>query len=210
MTGLTDVTLEPAPAAAPTPPPRTLRWRFRGWQLLPVLLVAAAAMIGGMRHVSTTFDEILMPTAGARGYATGHFDLVNDHPRFAQYLYGLPVYLSRPHYPPESVKWGYWTRYSYARAFYWEVGNDPERIAFIARLAGVAMALLLAFAVYLYGRRFGRGVGLLAAGLVAFLPDVLGHGSITYNDVPMALGYLLGIWALDAAVCRPTFPRILL
>lgn len=199
----------PASAATASASAPTARhpWRLRPWMLLVLLLVAGAAMIGGARSTSATFDEILLPAAGARGYTTGDFSLVLDHPPLLQYVYGLPVAIMHPHYPLE-IGWHYLARYVYARAFFWEVGNDPVRTLMAARLMAVLIALLLAVTVYRYARRFGEGPALLAAGLVAFLPDVLAHAGIAYNDVPMALAFLLGAWALDAAVRRPTLARV--
>ncbi|HEX6308355.1 MAG TPA: glycosyltransferase family 39 protein [Longimicrobiales bacterium] len=170
----------------------------------------AVAAAGAMRHTSTTFDEVLLPAAGARGYASGEFNLVTDHPPFLQYVYGLPVYLAGASYPPE-IGWDYHSRYQYATTFYFASGNDPERIAFIGRLPGIVIGALLIVATFLFTRAAaGRIAGLLAAGLVAFLPDVLAHSGISYNDVPLALVVLLATWASDAAARDPRLQRIAL
>ncbi len=199
-----------APAAAGPRLPARLGPRLHAAALALILVVCGVAIVGAMRHTSTTFDEILLPSAGARGYATGRFDLVLDHPPLMQYVYGLPVYLTHPRIPAEPAGgWRYDFRYIYAQQFYWGVGNDPERLAFVARLVAAAIALLLVVAAYAFTRRrFGPAEGLLAAGLVAFLPDVLAHGGISYNDVPVALAFLLGVWALDGAARRPTLGRV--
>ena len=194
------------------PPPVTSspvhrRW---SWLLLPVLLLAGGATIAGMRHTSTAFDETLLAASGARGYATGKFDLILDHPPLFQYVYGAPVYLSRPHYPTETLRWEYKYRFRYARMLFFESGNDPIGLAFRMRLVAVAIAMGLVALLYLYARRFGRGVALLAATLLAFMPDMLAHGGIAYNDVPMALVFLLGAWALDEMVRQPTWQRSIL
>jgi hypothetical protein len=179
------------------------------WALAIVVvagLIGSAATIGAMRHQSTTFDEILMPSAGARGYATGRFDLVLDHPPIAQYLYGLPTFLSSPDYPDETnVRYQYPQRYPYAQAFYFESANDPETVAFRARLLAVAIAFALTLLVYAYTRRtFGALPAVIAGVATAFMPDVLAHGGITYNDVPMGVAFLGAVWGLDAAARRPT------
>jgi 4-amino-4-deoxy-L-arabinose transferase-like glycosyltransferase len=54
------------------------------------------------------------------------------------------------------------------------------------------------------GSAYGRTAGLLAAGLVAFLPDVLAHGGVAYNDLPLALAFFAALWAVDSAARRPT------
>jgi hypothetical protein len=175
--------------------------------------VFAVITTASIRRTSTTFDEILLPAAGARGYVTGKFDLVTDHPPLLQYVYGLPVYLSRPNYPRESTNdpWSYDYRYGYAQAFFWLSGNDPERIAFLARLMGVAIGVLLIGCTFLYTRTaVGPREAVVAAALVAFVPDVLAHSGISYNDVPLALIILLAGWALDAAFRQPSLGRVAL
>ena len=183
-------------------------------RILLALIVAVFAGVAGtaIRHTSTTFDEVLLPSAGARGYVTGEFDLVLDHPPFLQYLYGLPVYLDGPNYPREDVvDWSYPGRYQYANAFYFGSGNDPERIAFIARLVGVALGVLLILTTFAFTRSaYGRSAGVVAAALVAFVPDVLAHSGISYNDVPLALVLLAATWAGDVAARDPRIGRIAL
>ena len=194
--------LMPAPVLAPA------RVRVRRWLILLPLAVSLGATVLAMRRTSTTFDEIVLIAGGARGFRTGHFDLAPDHPPLMQYVYGLPAYLSHPRYPVERGSWGSRTRYNYARAFFWSVSNDPERLAFRSRLVAALLAGLLVLATWAFVRRaYGDGPALLAGTLVAFLPDVLAHGGVAYNDVPMALAYLSTLWAVDAAARRPTLAR---
>lgn len=198
-----------AETASPVSGPARARATFA--LLAMIIGVSAAATIGAMRHQSTTFDEILMPAAGARGFSTGDFDLVLDHPPLAQYLYGLPVWLSGPNLPDESqVRFSYPSRYPYARLFFWGVGNDPERIAFLARLVGVVVAAGLVLTVFVFARRAAGDVAaIFAAGATAFLPDVLAHGGISYNDVPMALAWFGAVWALDYGARRADLRGVL-
>ena len=72
-------------------------------RLLALLVLAFVVVAGSaMLRTSTTFDEIVFSTVGARGMRLGDFSLVNDHPRLAQYMFGLPIYLSGAAYPPEA------------------------------------------------------------------------------------------------------------
>lgn len=185
--------------------------RFRpAWILAAIVLVSTTATVLAMRRTSTTFDEIVLISAGARGYTNGKFDLAPDHPPFMQYLYGLPVFLTHPRYPAEvgydTHNTGY--RYLYARQFFWQVGNNAERAAFLGRLPAALCALLLVLTTYAFTRRaVGIAGGLLAATLVAFTPDVLAHGGVAYNDVPLALTYFLAVWALDRVIREPGWKR---
>ncbi len=186
-------------------------WR-RAARVRPGLLLAAlivttslAFTVAAMRTTSTTFDEILLPAAGARGFETGRFDLIVEQPPLMEYLYGLPVWLSGPRYPAESGRsWTVADRYEYAQDLFWRSGNDPERLALLARLVAAALTAALTLSVMLLTMaRFGTGAGLVAGLLVAFLPDTLAHGGVTWNDLPAALALFWAVWALDRAVRRP-------
>ena len=173
-------------------------------RLLALLVVVFIALVvGGMRNTSTTFDETLFPAAGARALETGDFTLVRDHPRLPQYLYGVPAWLTHPHYPAESTPpWDHATRYRYGRLFFFASGNPAEALAFVVRLAAVLCGVALVIATYSCARRHSSpGVALLAAALVALVPDVIAHSGIAYNDVPAALTMLAGVYAIDRA-CR--------
>ena len=181
--------------------------RPRAGLLLAVLLVAFVGLAASaMLRTSTTFDEIILPAAGARGYATGDFGMVLDHPPVMQYVYGLPLRLMDLRYPPEAGRhWSHIARYQYAQALLWGSGNAPERIVAASRLVAVAIGALLVWATYALGRRsLGQGPALLAAALVAFLPDVLAHSGITYNDVPVTLALFAAVFAADRAVRAPS------
>jgi dolichyl-phosphate-mannose--protein O-mannosyl transferase len=181
------------------------------WLLALICIVSTLATIAAMRRTSPTFDEVVLYTAGARGYHNGGtFDLAPDHPPLMQYVYGLPVFLSKPTYPSEkgwdTQSTGY--RYLYARQMLYDSGNDPKQMSFLGRLPAVLFVLLLILATYFFTRRhFGATAALIAATLVAFLPDVLAHGGVAYNDLPLAFAYLAAIWALDNVIRMPTWQR---
>jgi predicted membrane-bound dolichyl-phosphate-mannose-protein mannosyltransferase len=177
--------------------------------LLLLLVGVATVMASATRYNSVTFDEITTMSGGARGYEMRRWDLMPDYPPVTQYLYGLPGYLSGLNYPDETgAGEAPPSRYPYAQALMFESGNDPEQIAFRARLVAVALALLLALLTFLFTRsHYGAGAGLLAASLVAFLPDVLAHGGVAYNDVPVAAAFLAALWAVDECVRKPSVWR---
>src|SRR5258708_6146298 len=187
--------------------------RFSHSRLLALLALAFVVLAGSaMLRTSTTFDEIVFSAVGARGFRTGDFGMVNDHPRLAQYLFGLPVYLLDVSYPPEQGHaWDWFSRYHYARALFWGAGNSPEQIAMATRLVGLAFGTLTVLATFFFARRhMGAGAALFAAALVAFLPDMLAHSGVAYNDVPLAFGLLVSVYALDAAVREPRPRRVAL
>jgi hypothetical protein len=209
------ITLPSQPAQTGPSGSKPLRHAGAAWAAIALAALCTTITAAASRNTSVTFDEIVLMAGGARGYETGKFDIAPEHPPLPQYLYGLPIWLSRPAYPQasEAPDWregirDFSYRYGYARDFFWNVGNDPERAAFLGRSVGALMAGLLVIAVFAWTRRlYGDGEALLAAGLVAFLPDVLAHGGVAYNDVPLTLAYLLALWSLDSAVRRPSLAR---
>ena len=184
-------------------------------RLSPQRLLALVALVfvvvsgSAMLRTSATFDEIVFLSAGARGIHTGDYSM--DHLRLPQYVYGAPAWLEAVHYPSENAHWSAISRYQYSRVFLWGVGNAPERILITARLVALGFGLATVLAVFLLSRRYlGEWAALLAAALTAFLPDVLAHSGIAYNDIPAAFGFLVGVHLLDAAVRRPTAARVVL
>lgn len=179
------------------------------WIAVALALATGLTVVSSMRHTSVTFDETFMIPSGARGYDVGRFDMTLDHPPVTQYLYGLPVHLDGARAPEEAPgRWGMHNRFTYGREFLFESGNDPERVVFLARLMAAAMAGLLVLVVFrITAGIAGRAAALVAAFLVAFLPDVMAHGGIAYNDVPLALAFLAALWAIDTAARWPSLPR---
>jgi len=178
---------------------------------LAALLVTVFVLLAGsaMLRTSPTFDEIVFPAVGARGLHNGDFSMVNDHPRLPQYVLGLPLYLSGVHYPPEEgYRWNWWTRYQYSEYLYWAAGNSAEAVTVSARLVGLAFGAFTVLATFLLARRhMPAGAALTAATIVAFMPDILGHSGVAYNDVPLAFGVLVSVYALDALVREPSARR---
>ncbi|MGD2068923.1 MAG: glycosyltransferase family 39 protein, partial [Gemmatimonadota bacterium] len=190
------------PSTNPAPAAR----RYRAGLVLVLLVVGGTSAVAASR-TSTTFDEIVLVAAGARALETGSWSMVLDQPPLMPLLYGLPVWAAGVRYPSEVRErgWTYDDRWEYARALFFGVGNDPERVAWRARLVALALAMVLIAVAYAYGVWIeGPRTGLIAAFLVGFLPDVMAHAGVAYNDVPMALAYLLAVWALDAAIRRPS------
>ncbi len=185
---------------------RTARW----WALVVTLsLVAGGATAAAMRHMSATFDEIVLVAGGLRGLEHGQWDMITGQPPLMMYAYGAAARTASPRLPPEKGEvWGVERGWEYAQTLFFRLGNDPVLVLDRARLVGAALVVLLVLAAGLYGAWMGGPTaGALAALLVAAIPDVLAHGGVAYNDLPLALAFLVALWAMDAAVRRPSPAR---
>jgi 4-amino-4-deoxy-L-arabinose transferase-like glycosyltransferase len=108
-------------------------------------------------------------------------------------------------------RWGVYNRFDYAREFFFTHGNNPEALAFAARIAAILVAAGLATLVAAFAwRHDGPLAALFSTAIIAFLPDVLAHGAIAYNDVPLALCFFAALWATDHFVRAPTVLRAVL
>lgn len=196
--------------------------RRRLWLAGIIVAILAGALTAtlAMRRNSTTFDEIFMVASGAHGLSSGDWDMTLDHPPILQYFYGVAAHLAGVKLPEDNVAlmprqdralpWQS-NRFIYAQELYFRIGNDPERIAFYTRLVAILFFLGLAAAVATFTwRAVGPSAALLATVFTVFLPDVLAHAGIAYNDLPLAFAFFLGTWAWDVAIRRPTVKHAVL
>jgi Co/Zn/Cd efflux system component len=176
--------------------------------LIAVLALATASLsFMSSRHLSATFDEIILVAGGVRGVQNGRWDMVTDQPPLMMYAYGIAAGSANPVLPGEDRPWLFDDRWEYARRLFFTNGNDPQQLLGRARVVSSVMAGLLVASAGLYAWWIaGPLAGVLGAGITALLPDVLGHGGVAYNDLPLALAFLLALWALDVAARGPS-PR---
>lgn len=197
-----DQAAEP-PRRGPAASPRALA------VVVGVALLACAVTAGAMLRTSATFDEIVLVAGGLRGLERGAWDMVTGQPPVMMYLYGGAARTAGPSLPVEDGSWTVERGWAYARAVFFGQGNDPVGLLRRARWVGVAAVGVLVvtaglWAAWITGPVTGLWAAVLAAIMVAGLPDVLAHGGVAYNDLPLALAFLVALWALDGAVRHPT------
>ncbi|MEH1016070.1 phospholipid carrier-dependent glycosyltransferase [Micromonospora sp. CPCC 206060] len=182
----------------------TLRRAAGSRWLVPVLAAIllgqlAVAMLTAAREQSPTVDEpVYIGTAAV--YLTRHSIQLNpEHPPLAKLLVAAALAPADVRLDPDYDE-GQWRIGN--RVLYGET-NDADRILFLARLPTILLTLLFGLVVYAFGRDLGtRWGGLLALTLYAFSPDVIAHGSLATNDVPLAGFLLTTLWLLWRARAR--------
>lgn len=181
------------------------------------LIVAGAFTVQciGAWQDSQTTDEGAHLAAGRSYWQTGDYRLNPEHPPFIKYLAAAPLLLI-PSTRVDTTSW-YW-----AERDEWHLGQlllydhraeigGARVIMFVARLPMIGLWLLLLWLVWSWAtQRWGGLAGLTSLLVVAFDPNLLGHGHLVTTDVGLTLGFLATIWALDRFLRQPRWRTLLL
>ena len=176
-----------------------------------VVVICAVALTTGVlarlaaRRTSATFDEIILVAGGVRGLEQGRWNMVTDQPPLAMYAYGLAARGAVEAFPPEDRAWDFDQRWNYACLLFFGMNNDRDAVLGRARLVASGAAAIVVLGTGLFGLWIaGPVAGVLAGIFTALIPDVMAHGGVAYNDLPLAAAFLFAVWALDVAVRKPS------
>ncbi len=158
-----------------------------------LILLHAALADRSLEAKSPTFDETAHLVAGFSYWETGDFRLNPESGVLPQLWAGLVPWLGGARSPDFSgAAWESGDDWSLARAFLYEVGNDPGRLLRCARRSMLLLGAALGGVVYaLTLRRYGAGAGLLALWLYAFCPNALAHARLVTADIAFSLAFTL-------------------
>jgi hypothetical protein len=160
----------------------------------------AAGMVTAAQQQSPVIDEVVYIGAAAV-YPTRHDLQINpEHPPLGKLLSAAGLAFTDVRLDPEFQG----SQWQIGRQVLYREGNDADRLLFLARLPMIILTLLFGLVVFAFGRDLvGNTGGLVGLGLYAFSPDVIAHGSLATNDVPMAGFLLTSAWLLWRARRRP-------
>jgi hypothetical protein len=162
-----------------------------------------------MRMKSATYDEPIYVTAGYTHLALRDFRVNPQTPPLAKLIAAAPLLALDVTFRTDDVAWREGYQNKLARQFFYR-WNDAGRVLFWTRLPVVALACLLAAAVYLWTRRrLGGGAAVVALLLCVLNPDVLAHGQIATTDVALALFVFLTVVLFERVVERATPLRVI-
>jgi hypothetical protein len=174
----------------------------------PALVLAAGLALfcvlalSSMRVKSATYDEPIYVTAGYTHLALRDFRVNPQTPPLAKMIAAAPLLALDVTFRTDDVAWREGYQNKLARQFFYH-WNDAARILFWTRLPIVALACLLAAAVYLWTRRHLGGRPAAVALLLCVLsPDVLAHGQLATTDVALALFVFLTVVVFERLVDR--------
>ncbi|MFD0974069.1 ArnT family glycosyltransferase [Plantactinospora endophytica] len=188
--------------AGPEPARNWRRHLPRLWPLLVLVLLGqmALGMVTAAREQSPTADEPVYVGAAVDYLQHRDLRLNPEHPPLAKLVSATGLAFADVQLPHDTRS-GQWQVGD--RALYGP-GNDADRVLWLARLPMVVLTLLFGLVVFAFARDlFGTGGGLVALALYSFSPDVIAHGSLATNDVPLAGFLLTTMWLLWRARRHP-------
>jgi hypothetical protein len=173
------------------------------------LAVYATLATSSERHKSAVFDEIIHLPPGYAIVKLGDHRMNPLHPPLARVIAALPLLFLDVRVDPDDLAWRTARPWEWGKRFLYR-WNDGDHLLFWGRLPIVALAMVLALAVFLWARRlWGLPAGFLALFLCVLNPDVLAHGHLATNDLPVVLFVFLSVVAFERLVERVTVARVL-
>ncbi|HEU0092517.1 MAG TPA: glycosyltransferase family 39 protein, partial [Vicinamibacteria bacterium] len=177
------------------------------WVALALAVYAALATLSE-RHKSAVFDEIIHLPPGYAIVKLGDHRMNPLHPPLARVIAAWPLLFMDVHVDPDDLAWRTARPWEWGKRFLYR-WNDGDHLLFWGRLPVVALAMILAVAVFLWARRlWGLPAGFLALFLCVLNPDVLAHGHLATNDLPVVLFVFLSVIAFDRVAQRVTLARV--
>ncbi len=187
-----------------------------------LLLVFVAAGAWSLSRESATFDETTHLPAGYTYLDRLDFRHNPEHPPLAKMWAALPLRLARlvepdyasPHWvgrriPPEDPQrsranqWLFGHELLYGRLDD-PVRRDPQRLLVPARLAILALGLLLCLVVYAWAHEiWGLAGARIALLLCCLSPAVLAHARYVTTDLAAALGFASTLWCFRRWTLKP-------
>jgi 4-amino-4-deoxy-L-arabinose transferase-like glycosyltransferase len=135
---------------------------------------------------STTFDELIHVTAGYTYWSQNDYRLQPENGNLPQRFMALPVFCLGYSFPQlkDDPAWHRSEVSVLGRKFFYQSGNDADRLLLWARgmmgLVGVGLGAL----IYLIARElFDASVALAAVVLFVFCPTMLAYGALATSDM---------------------------
>lgn len=159
-----------------------------------LLCSMAFSLLQGAKNDSATSDELAHLDAGYT-YVTLHdYRLNPEHPPLLKDLAGLSLSTIHPSFPLDYYQ-SHLAQYDVAHKFFFHNGNDPERMLYYGRLPAVALTLLLGLFVFLWSVELnGSLAGLASLALFAFDPNLIAHGHLITQDMPLATMMVINLY----------------
>ncbi len=186
--------------------------------LLMILIGHSWLSIDTIRQSSVTVDEFAHVPSGYLTLISGETGLYRKNPPLVKALLALPWLVDKPKIPTfqrDRIR-DSWYPWIYATQLMMKNRDGYRSLFTHARLVNLALSLVVAIILFLWGKRLsGNRGGLITAFLYAFSPTILGYASIATIDIGPSLFLLLPLFFLSHSdespqpIERASFPIIL-
>ena len=173
------------------------RYRFVHLLAILIAILHAAMAVTAVNTKSPTFDEPQHLTAGYSYWVTNDFRLDPENGNLPVRWAALPLLLDGPKFVPLNDRaWQSAHEGQTAHQFFYELGNDPDRVLGDARMMMSIFGAALCLLIFRCAREFFGVLGaLLAESIAAFDPNFLAHSALVTSDVPAAFFFTAAIWS---------------
>jgi len=186
---------------------------FRRENLLAALLLGALCLqaVPPVFSQSPTSDEFSHHVPSGHSYwVTRDFRMNPASPPLPRMLTALPLLFTRVRAPLDDVSWREGNAPAYARKFFYESGEDAQRLIVLARLPILVLSLLFGAVLFAWTRRrFGPAAALGALALYAFCPNVIAHSSLATADLAVAFFIFLTLAGFGSYLEEPSWKKAL-
>ncbi|MDA8745105.1 glycosyltransferase family 39 protein [Rubripirellula amarantea] len=166
-------------------------------KLLALLTFQALILTFVAYWQSPCSDEFGHAYAGLQFWDNNNLELFNVNPPLVRAIAALPLYLEPLEFFPEQTSNHKLSRpeFPLGRELYSLNGSPFRSRLFAGRLLVASFAMLGTLACYLLGKHLGNeSTGLVAAAFWVFQPQIISHGALITNDVPVAATMALFVW----------------
>ncbi|MFA6551718.1 MAG: glycosyltransferase family 39 protein, partial [Patescibacteria group bacterium] len=178
-----------------------------------IMSVSLALCVLSVMGDAVTNDESPHIFAGY-SYLTQRDMRINpEHPTMIKDISAIPLLFQDINFDKNHPSWkndinGQWSGGAH---FLYESGNDPDKIAFSARMAVLFVFIALCFFVFWWGRKkYGNWGGFLALTLVALSPNIIAHARYVTTDIGAAFAFILGTFFFVKYVSKPTLSNLII
>ena len=195
--------------------------RLTSWLTKPPLILAGllichfAIVVGCIRIISPTVDEVAHLPAALTYWDRGTFGLYPHNPPLVRLLFGIPPYLAHPRMYYDGVWRGdkkvERPEFHFGHEF---VAVNADRFMTYFALGRIVVAFLslgTGLILFRWGRELaGPGAGLLAAALYLTDPNMIGHAGLVTVDVGATFFSTLAYFSFWRYLRTPSRARLLM
>lgn len=177
--------------------------------VLAIVIISASAALSILSFMgdSVTMDESPHIVSGYSYLTQKDMRLNPEHPPLIKDISAIPLLFKNINIDTNHSSWkndinGQWTAGSH---FLYESGNNPDKIAFNARLSVFSVFIILCIFVFLWARKkYGNWGGILALSLISLSPNTIAHARYVTTDIGASFAFIFAIFFFTKYVIKPT------